>query len=382
MKIIPAAEISIIGGGPAGSGLAILLRQLGIRVALFEKKKFPREVLCGEFLSHEVTEFISRVGLRESFLKLIPNPVKRFTLTAPSRVFSSELSFTGYGLSRGAFDKLLLDYAKELGADIYEEHEVIGLYKAAAGTQLTGKYREGEFTCTANYIISAYGKQNILDKSLKRKHSHVNSGFFGVKYHIPASALSGFKKEDIIISAADNIYCGVNCIEQDRASLCFLAKTGKHISDRASALRYLSSQNSHFAALIERAGLMEASEPKVYGTGNIYFGTRNLTDTHTIYSGDAAAVIPPLAGDGIGMALENAGLLSALLKKLLNGEIDTLQFEDEYASGFNNRFAKRLRTAGIVQRVLFSKYLRAPGIAILNMIPELYPFIEKNTRQN
>jgi menaquinone-9 beta-reductase len=41
----------IVGGGPAGATAAILLAQTGWRVAVAEKKPFPRRKVCGEFVS-------------------------------------------------------------------------------------------------------------------------------------------------------------------------------------------------------------------------------------------------------------------------------------------------------------------------------------------
>ena len=46
-------DIIIAGGGPAGASAAIHLATRGARVLLAEQKKFPREKLCGEFISPE-----------------------------------------------------------------------------------------------------------------------------------------------------------------------------------------------------------------------------------------------------------------------------------------------------------------------------------------
>ena len=48
-----AWDIAIIGGGVAGSTAAALLAQRGLQVILIEKGRFPRQKVCGEFLSPE-----------------------------------------------------------------------------------------------------------------------------------------------------------------------------------------------------------------------------------------------------------------------------------------------------------------------------------------
>src|SRR3954468_14284206 len=56
-------DIAIVGAGPAGSSAAIRLAMAGKRVVLFEKAKFPREKLCGEFISPECLEHFTELGV-------------------------------------------------------------------------------------------------------------------------------------------------------------------------------------------------------------------------------------------------------------------------------------------------------------------------------
>ncbi len=46
-------DLAIIGGGPAGTAAALEARRHGLRVALWERDRFPRDKVCGEFISPE-----------------------------------------------------------------------------------------------------------------------------------------------------------------------------------------------------------------------------------------------------------------------------------------------------------------------------------------
>src|SRR5258708_35535799 len=46
-------DVAVVGGGPAGSAAAITARRAGARVLLIERGKFPRQKVCGEFVSSE-----------------------------------------------------------------------------------------------------------------------------------------------------------------------------------------------------------------------------------------------------------------------------------------------------------------------------------------
>ena len=59
-------NVVIVGGGIAGSALAILLGRLGARVELIEKRTFPREKACGEGIMPAGVAILEQLGLLES----------------------------------------------------------------------------------------------------------------------------------------------------------------------------------------------------------------------------------------------------------------------------------------------------------------------------
>ena len=58
------ADVTIVGGGPAGSVLAVALARQGVRVVLYEKARHPRLKPCGEgLLPHGVAALQEIVGV-------------------------------------------------------------------------------------------------------------------------------------------------------------------------------------------------------------------------------------------------------------------------------------------------------------------------------
>ena len=74
----------IIGGGPAGASAAIHLAAGGARVLVAEQKKFPREKLCGEFISPECLEHFARLGVLERMTSAGGSLVSETVFYAPS----------------------------------------------------------------------------------------------------------------------------------------------------------------------------------------------------------------------------------------------------------------------------------------------------------
>src|SRR5215472_4148415 len=60
------ADVLIVGGGIAGSSLAILLGREGINVELFERGHFPREKACGEGIMPAGVGVLEKLGVAEA----------------------------------------------------------------------------------------------------------------------------------------------------------------------------------------------------------------------------------------------------------------------------------------------------------------------------
>ncbi|MBP1683127.1 MAG: FAD-dependent oxidoreductase [Ignavibacteriaceae bacterium] len=124
-------DILIIGGGPAGSTSALYLSQLGFDITLVEKKAFPRETLCGEFLSKEVTDILIELNLFNDFISLNPNKLKSFRAVDDSGIeLKSDLNFEAYAMKRSVFDLLLVEKAQSRKVNIIQPAEVISTTKS------------------------------------------------------------------------------------------------------------------------------------------------------------------------------------------------------------------------------------------------------------
>ena len=56
-------DVVIVGAGPSGASTAISLAEVGLRVALLDKARFPRVKPCAEYVNPEATALLNRLGL-------------------------------------------------------------------------------------------------------------------------------------------------------------------------------------------------------------------------------------------------------------------------------------------------------------------------------
>lgn len=377
-------DILVIGGGPAGSTTALYLSKLGYDITLIEKKKFPRETLCGEFLSKEITDILKELNIFQEFISLKPNQIKSFRAVNDSATeLHSDLNFEAYAMKRSVFDSLLLENAKKQNVNIIQPAIVRSVSKINSGFVSEVENESGEvIQVKSKLVIAAYGKQNSLDKKLERSFINKKSFLNGIKFHLPVELLKEKFSDEIRIYIDEGIYCGMNQVNDSEITVCFLENRKNSKIPSRERLAEVIRSNKSFRDIFTDEAVDHINSANVYGTGNIHFGKREIVENGIIMVGDSARVIAPLAGDGIGMAMESAKILYEVLNnhKLVESELRSIYLN--YKQLYEKAFSKRLAAARIIQAIILNKKLRKIGFAFADKYPALLPYLIKFTRSD
>jgi flavin-dependent dehydrogenase len=352
-----------------------------MNVAVVERKPFPREVICGEFLSYEVIRAIRHFGLYDEFLSLGPNKITAFRFTPENGAQAVQpLGFEAWSLKRSLLDNMLLQAAGASGATIIQPAEVTSINRMQDSYEVRCKTLQESLSLSAETVIGAYGKQSPLDKSLKRSFASKRSGMNGVKYHVGRRVFAEFPGDEIQLFAAAGVYCGVNRVNENEATLCFLTDGSSHTLRPIDALGVLLQKNRKFHALFRGDLPSQLLEFSAYGAGNIFFGKRKVVENGIYMVGDASAVIAPLAGDGIGMAIESGRLLAHVLTKAKHDSLGRVQTEALYAGEWKRLFRRRLTVASWLQDTAMKSMGGNLGGWLLKTFPHLAEGIIQWTR--
>ncbi len=184
-------DVAIIGGGPGGSTCASLLRKYApqLRVAVVEREVFPREhvgesqlPLTGAILNEmgcwekvERANFPIKLGATYRWgsspdlwdFEFIPFGQFRDE-PRPVAKFGGQRMFTAFQVERGEYDKILLDHAAELGAEVLQPARVREVLRSDGGTgdRVDGLALEDGSTITARHYVDASGHVGILRRAM------------------------------------------------------------------------------------------------------------------------------------------------------------------------------------------------------------------------
>ena len=366
----------IVGGGPAGASAGVQLAASGARVLLLERERFPREKLCGEFISPECLEHFARLGVLEEMGRGGAR-VSETVFYAPSgRGVSVPSAWFGgmeggaLGLSRAEMDARLLARARAVGVTVIEEAAVASLVVEGArvrGVRLHAGGGLREFR--ARVTLDATGRHRSVVRRAERElngegkrasREGASAGGPGETIEKQRAPLVAFKAHLEGARGAAGVceiyfypggYGGLSPVEDGLSNLCFIARAGdvrSCESDPERVLREVLMRNRRAARTLEEA----TARSRWLGVSLEGFGRHEPAPFAGLLAvGDAAAFIDPFTGSGMLMALEGGELAArAVSNWLARGGGDFDEIAGDYRRAYASRFDARLRLCGLLRR--------------------------------
>jgi flavin-dependent dehydrogenase len=347
----------ILGGGPAGSAVAITLARAGEPPLVLERQRETGDALCGGFLSWHSLALLDRLGLA----KLRGATVDQVRLFARTGSASARLPRQALGVSRRQLDSALLAHAESLGARV--ERGVIA-------RELDGRTirTDGE-SFAPDRLLLATGKHDVRGGGRPKPDGDPALGL-RVRLGL-APALTRLVESAIELHLFDRGYAGLVLQEDGSANLC-LAVRKSRLNEEGGPRALLDAIGREVPALGERLAWL-ADDPDIDAIASIPYGWRATETAPCIYRlGDQAGVMPSLAGEGMGIAL-TSGILAG--EAVLAGTT---------AEAFQRDLASRIGRPILIARAILAAAER-PGTApalirMMRLAPGLATLLARATR--
>jgi 2-polyprenyl-6-methoxyphenol hydroxylase-like FAD-dependent oxidoreductase len=283
-------------------------------------------------------------------------------------------------MKRGRFDLMLLEAAIAHGVTLLQPAEVEAIMPERGSWTVHCRTATQLLELHTRWTVGAYGRSSRLDRVLGREFAGKHTGLNGIKCHLPATSLSLFTPDEIFLCAGQGLYCGINHVGMDEATLCFLEQRTTGDDPPHARIRHLTEINPGFARIVTADALHVLDNARILGSGNIFFGHRRVVEQGVFMVGDAAGVVAPLAGDGIGMALQGAVLLGRILTDERTARSTPGAAGQRYQREWDRLFRTRMRVALWLQRMLLSANGQRTASTLLRSFPSLLDVAVRWTR--
>jgi len=332
-----SCDVLIIGGGPAGSSCAWGLRSSGLDVVVLDRACFPRDKICGGWITPFVLNALEIDPLEYSKGRTLQS-ISAFRVSClgqSDNVLRYEKPVS-YGIRRREFDEYLL---RRCGAEIRENVPLTKIVRTSDGWIVNGEFKTrvligagGHFCPVARFVGGRLTETPVVAQEIEFPMDPEQSASCRVSADTPelyfCRDLQGygwcFRKDNFL-----NI--GLGRLDQHKLS--------EHVADFVEQLRL----DGRIAFDLPRRFAGHAY--LLYG-----FSPRKIVDDGLMLIGDSAGLAYAQSGEGIRPAVES-GLIAADVLLAAKGDYSATRLR-KYSTLLHQRFGRQAGAAEITAKYL------------------------------
>ena len=358
----------IVGAGPAGAATSIYLSQAGIRHIVLEKARFPRDKVCGDACSGK-TAFVLRKAnagwMQEIFqheeqympsrgiIFVAPNG-KQLSIPFGSAVHPGETA-PGFTTPRLVFDEFLFNKIPGPCATVYQDAAIESLDQQQDGSmQLRFSCTGQSYQINSPLVVGADGDKSLVRKTFLSDSSLPKAYAVGLRAYY--TEVAGLNQENYVeLHFIRDILPGYlwifplpNGMANVGIGILSEVVRDKKINLRERMLDIIQN-HPDIRGRFAQASLVG----KIQGWGlPMCVEKLPVSGGHFLLTGDAASLVDPFSGEGIGNALYS-GMLAAFAIKACFDEnrFDAAFLKAQYDDVLYRRIGNELKISATLQRL-------------------------------
>jgi geranylgeranyl reductase family protein len=316
-------DVIIIGAGPAGSSCALSLKGSGLSVTLLDQAIFPRDKVCGDALSLDVMNQLSILG-PQVFASFESHADK--TSSYGVRIFSPDETTVdipfyyqgiprhGYTIPRKVFDHFLYKEAALLpNVEVVDDCHVSAVVWESHRVNI----HSSRGTFSAKMVIHAAGSQSGLSKFFGQHK--INKKHHSAGLRIYFEGVTGFNHKNFIeLYFFKHIlpgYFWIFPLPDNKANVGIGVLSSVVSKKRLNLKKTILEVIAHHPLLKERfANARPLESPQGHGLA-LGSAERKISGERWLLIGDAAGLIDPFSGEGVGNAIRSGRLAAQQIMK-------------------------------------------------------------------
>lgn len=326
----------IVGLGPAGSTAARSLASRGFKVLAIDKEKFPRYKSCGGCISTKI-ERILDFSISDVIEETVSGATFTYRSGRPVDVLSDRP--VGHNVMRDRFDNLLVNMAKEAGAEVVEGERVKGISEEKGSVTVSSDNK----SYRAKFLIGADGASGVVG----RRHFGLNpkEAAVSITAEVPYDrSASGFKGKLFIDFGG--VPFGYGWI--------FPKKDFLSVGIAGDAVKVGGGIKDYFNSLVESHPALKGRkvEGRTGWTVPIYYeGSAPVVKGRVLLAGDTGHLVDPFLGEGIYYAIRTArAAADSVAAALSSGSADL----SPYQSWLEKEIFPEFKSAGRLSDLVYN----------------------------
>lgn len=347
-----AFDIAIIGAGPAGCSAALTLQKSSCSVALFEKSSFPRNKICGDGIcdrSINTLKAINPAYLEEFLASNKALCIQNVEIGYKNHSYLTNVLSYGYTCRRLDFDNFLFSLVQRdaKNVSVFQNCGIRTVERTDEGLKLYAKNGEVFFT---KMLLVCNGASSMISRELTG--SKTDKSNLGVAVRAYYSGVKDLKNDTIELYFKKELFPGylwVFPMADGTANVGFGCLVGDLKGDIRSIFETWISEDEN---LRRRFAEAKSISPLVGGLIPYSTDKYDCYGDNFFVCGDAADLIDPITGGGIGSAMASGYYAAQVAEKcVLSGNYSKAETE-EYSKLLQKRVRRDMHNRFVLKNLI------------------------------